>query len=457
MNRLLAGRLFWSLTERLRRRDTMRRLGRLRRTQNASVEELHHLRQSKLRQLLQLAEQHCPFYIERFRRAGLDPRDPHLDIEDLRRLPILTRDEISEHLEEMTWYGCPRGGPLPYSTGGSGGKALKFYFDRSRAAADQAARWRARGWWGVRPGDPEILLWGAPIELKTNDRLRQWRDSLLNQRILNAFEMSERTMAAYVQTIREWRPMCLYGYASSLALLARYALDNGIAPGGLGSARLRAVFVTGEVLLEPDRMVIERVFGAPAAIEYGCRDGGLLAHACPAGTLHVPEENVIVELLDEGDRPVGPGGIGYVTVTHLEAFAMPIIRYRVGDLARAADESQRCSCGSTLASLAEVRGRLTDHIVRREGNHLRRMHALSLIYVLREAEGLRQFRIVQPDLDRLDVEVVADDRYSPQTEQDIRDGLHQRMGKQVDIRIHRLNRIEPTTSGKHTCVISHVK
>ncbi|NLX12115.1 MAG: phenylacetate--CoA ligase family protein [Phycisphaerales bacterium] len=457
MNRLLAGHLFWPLTERLRRRDTMRRLGQLRQTKNASAAELHRLRQSKLQRLVQLAAQHCPFYTARFLRSGFDPCDPRLDVEDLHRLPILTRDEISEQLEAMTWHGCPRGGPQPYSTGGSGGKALKFYFDRSRAAADQAARWRARGWWDVRPGDPEILLWGAPIELKANDRLRQWRDGLLNQRILNAFEMTEQTMGSYVQTIREQRPMCLYGYASSLALLARYALDNGIPAGGLGSARLRAVFVTGEVLLDTDRTVIEQAFGVPAAIEYGCRDGGLLAHACPAGTLHVPEENVIVELLDEGDRPVGPGGIGYVTVTHLEAFAMPIIRYRLGDLARAADQSRHCSCGSTLASIAEVRGRLTDHIVRREGKHLRRMHALSLIYVLREAEGLRQFRIVQPDLDRLDIEVVTDDRYGPQTEQDIRDGLRRRMGEQVDIRIHRLDRIEPTASGKHACVISHVQ
>lgn len=289
--------------------------------------------------------------------------------------------------------------------------------------------------------------------------------------MLNAFDMSDETMDAYAERIRTYRPACVYGYASSLALLSRHVLHRGLPPGGLGSDRLRAVFVTGEVLLEPDREAIASAFGSPVVIEYGSRDGGLTALGCPAGRLHVPQENVIVELLDPQGEPVQPGEVGEVVITHLETFAMPIIRYRTGDLAREAADSNssasatvrgnspdhRCACGLALAALAEVRGRLTDQIVCRDGDRLRRMHALALIYVLRDADGIRQFRVTQPSLDRLDVDIVPDQRFTPDVEHTVKGGLRRRMGPDVDIHIRRCDRIAPVASGKHACVISHVQ
>lgn len=458
MNRRLAGQVFWPLTERLCQRDTMRRLAALNRTQHLPQEAIREIQECKLRRLLQIASEHCPYHGRRIRRAGIDPNDPRLALDVLRSLSLLTRDDVREHRDEMTWFGCPRGGPRLYNTGGSSGEPLKFYFDRFRQAADGAARWRSRQWWGVQPGDPEILLWGAPIELAANDRLRRWRDALLNQCILNAFDMTDTTMDAYIGRIRAVRPVCLYGYAGSLALLSRHALTRGLAPGSLGSPRLRAVFVTGEVLVEPDREAIASAFGAPVVIEYGCRDGGLLALGCPAGRLHIPQENVILELLDDQGRPVAPGEIGEVVVTHLETYAMPLIRYRTGDLARAWPASgDHCECGVSLAALAEVRGRLTDQIVCRAGDQIRRMHALALIYVLREVDGIRQFRITQRSLDELDVDVVANARFSDNSERAILLGLRRRVGDDVVIRLSRRDHIPPTPSGKHACVVSHIR
>ncbi|HPD30807.1 MAG TPA: phenylacetate--CoA ligase family protein [Phycisphaerae bacterium] len=457
MNRWFAGQVFWPLTERLCRRDTMRRLAELNRTQHLPPEVICEIQERKLRRLLSTASEHCPFHSRRIRQAGIDANDPRLGLSALGLLPLLTREDIREHRDEMTWFGCPRGGPRLYNTGGSSGEPLKFYFDRFRQAADGGARWRARQWWGVQPGDPEILLWGAPIELAANDRLRRWRDALLNQYVLNAFDMTDTTMDAYIDRIRAVRPVCLYGYAGSLALLSRHALTKGLAPGSLGSPRLRAVFVTGEVLVEPDREVIASAFGAPVVIEYGCRDGGLLALGCPAGRLHIPQENVVIELLDEQGEPIAAGDVGEVVVTHLETRAMPLIRYRTGDLARAWPVSGgQCECGVSLAALAEVRGRLTDQIVCRAGGQIRRMHALALIYVLREVDGIRQFRITQRSLDELDVEVVPTARFSVDSERAILLGLHRRLGSDVRIRLNRRDHIPATASGKHACVISQV-
>jgi phenylacetate-CoA ligase len=461
MNRWLAAHVFWPLSERLCGRDTMHRYRKLLQTQHASADALRALQDRKLRRLLRSAAAHCPFYARRFDAADLDVNAPNLSADDLQGLPTLDRTQIRENLDTLTWRACP-GGVKPFNTGGSTGEPLQFHVDRFRTSADAAARLRSRTWWGVWPGDVEILLWGAPIELKADDRIRRQRDRMLNQTILNAFDMTSESMGAYLARIEAARPVCLYGYPSSIALLARYARDRCTTLPVPGTDRLRAVFVTGEVLTDADGDAITQAFGAPVAIEYGSRDGGLTALACEAGRLHIQAENTIVELLDENDRPVGPGQVGEVTLTHLETIGMPIIRYRNGDLARWPDAGDAwnqpvCTCGRSLPVLAEVRGRVTDQIVCRTAVGLRRMHALSLIYVLREIEGLTQFRITQPTLDRLDVAVVADGRFTPQSQARIEQGLSRRMGEGVSIAVRRCDRIPPTASGKHACVVSDVK
>ena len=457
MSRRLIGHMAWSVTERLLRRDTMRRFQILQRSDFFSAEQLYALQNQKLRKLLRLANAHCAYYTDLFNRAGLNLNDPLVGFKDLPNLPLLSRQDITDHLDAMTWFDAPNGGAIPHTTGGSSGEPLKFYIDRARQAADWAARWRARGWWGLRPGDPEIILWGAPAEESAVDHVRRWRDAMLNQYTLNAFNMSQATMDQYIDQFRAIQPVCVYGYASSLALLARQAIDRGVS---LSSYRLRAVFTTGEVLLDHDRETIESAFDAPVVIEYGCRDGGLLAYGCPSGELHVPQENVIVELLDADGKRVAPGEVGEVVVTYLEMLAMPLIRYRTGDLARQpanANARAACACGRASMTLTEVQGRQTDQIVAKDGNGVKRMHALSLIYVLREVDGLQQFRITQPCLERLEVDLVADDRVTPDVERAIELGLRQRMGDDVTIALRRRDCIPPIASGKHACVISHVE
>jgi phenylacetate-CoA ligase len=154
-------------------------------------------------------------------------------------------------------------------------------------------------------------------------------------------------------------------------------------------------------------------------------------------------------------HPVAPGEIGEVVVTHLDALAMPLIRYRIGDLARAA-HPLHIEKLTYPEKLTEVRGRITDQIICRQGNDYKRMHALSLIYVLREADGLRQFRIIQHAVDELLVEVVTDEAFTPQIAEAVLVGLRQRMGPQAQIEIRRRERLDNNAAGKHACVVSRL-
>ena len=304
MNPWIVKHCIYPLHERLLGRTTLAYLEELERSQWFTPAELASLQQDKVRALLVHAGRHCPFYRQRLAQAGIVPELAH--VADLQRLAPLTKADIRKSGALFTWPQVP-GGLQRYTTGGSTGDPLVFYFDRRRQAYDQAARVRTHRWYGVDLGQPEVYLWGSPIELSRQNRLRQARDRLSNHLLLNAFDMSAARMDQYLERIERYNPVSIFGYPSSLALLA----SRGQALGReLKLPRLRAVFVTGETLTPNGRTQLENYFGVPVANGYGSREGGFIAHQCPHGRLHVTDENILLEILDEEHRPVAPGELG---------------------------------------------------------------------------------------------------------------------------------------------------
>lgn len=435
----------YRLQERLLNRPTFAFLAELERTQYLPRAELQALQLTRLRALLKAALAHSPWHARRIQEAGLDPDT--LTFEDFRRLPPMTRADARQHREEMVWQGAP-GGVFRYTTGGSTGEPLIFYFGRKRQAADAACRMRARRWFGVEPGDREVLLWGAPVELNATDWLKTLRDRLCNQVLLDAFAMSAARMEEYLQVIQRFRPKVLYGYASSLTLLAEHADSRHIR---LHLPELKAVFATGEPLYPHQRELLKRVFGAPVAGEYGARDAGLIALESPAGQFLVNSEWILVELLDLQGRPVPDGEVGEIAITNLASEAQPFIRYRTGDLA--VKSQTPCQQGRGLEVLDQILGRQTDFIVRQDGTI---MHALALIYVLREVPGIRQFKIIQTSLDQLKVQLVPEADWQASNAAVITSGLKQRLGYNIQVQIEYLPEIPPEKSGKFRYVVSQV-
>lgn len=443
MHPLVVKHLLLPVHERLLRRPMPAYLRALEESQWWSAEHLRELQQSKLRRLLRHAWDRCSFHRERIEQAGVEPDTAAL--EQLAELPTTTKADFRAHAAAMI-DPTVKGGLHSYSTGGSSGDPLVFKIDRARQAADQAARARTRRWFGIDLGQRELYLWGAPVELAAQDRLKRFRDQLTNHMLLNAFRMTPRRMTDYVDQIRRFDPVHIFGYPSSLARLVRHARQCGQS---LRTPSLKAVFTTGELFLDRDRKLIERGIGVPVADGYGSREAGFIAHQCPHGTYHVTTESVITELLDGLGRPVVGDEPGEVTVTHLDAFGMPFIRYRTGDLA--CWEPRSCPCGRGLQAIRNIQGRKTDMLRTADGGVA---HALSVIYVLREEPAIRQFKVVQqPDLG-LDVTVIADGRFDQPRRERVRRVLQRRIGCGVDVRLSLVDQIAPDPSGKHRYVVS---
>ncbi|MBK1714394.1 phenylacetate--CoA ligase family protein [Rubrivivax gelatinosus] len=443
--RFTSGLLF-PLHERLKQHDSVAVRQRLEASQWWPAERLEALRVERLRALLVQAGAHVPYYRELFRATGFDPAGVS-SLADLQRLPFLTKAVVrtqGEGLRHEQAQGLAR-----FNTGGSSGEPLIFFIGRERVSHDVAAKWRATRWWGVDIGDPEIVVWGSPIELGAQDHVRAWRDRLLRTELLPAFEMSESRLDGFVAAIRARRPKMLFGYPSALSHIARHAERRGQRLDDLGIA---VAFCTSERLYDDQRATISRLFGCRVANGYGSRDAGFIAHECPDGGLHLTAEDVIVEIVDADGRVLPPGQSGEIVVTHLATKDFPFIRYRTGDVAVL--DTARCACGRTLPLIKEIQGRTTDFIVAADGTV---MHGLALVYVVRDLPGVRGFKIVQHSLQRTEVQIVADEGFDrPARGAEIAAGLQRRLGQGVQVEVNYVDAIAPEKSGKYRYVVSHV-
>src|SRR3569833_204987 len=406
--------VFFPLHERLKGHDTTRVRRGLEETLWWPRERLDALRLERLRGLLGHAYRYVPYYKDVLDRAGL-VGGAVTSLDDLQRLPLLTKSLIRTHSERLT-----------------------------STQARQLARFNPGG----SSGDPEVVVWGSPIELGAQDRLRRVRDALFRTSLLPAFDMSAHRLDEYVDKLRAVRPRMIFGYPSSIAVIVEHARRGGKRLDDLGT---KVVFVTSERLYDHQRSAIESGFACPAANGYGGRDAGFIAHQCPAGGMHITAEDIIVEIIDAAGRPVPPGLEGEVVITHLATRDFPFIRYCTGDVAVLDDQS--CFCGRGLPLLKEIQGRTTDFVVAADGTL---MHGLSLIYVIRDVIGVENFKIEQLSLQETVVKLVVNEQFKDESMNLIERGLKKRLGANVNIKLERVAEIPREASGKYRYVKSCV-
>ena len=441
---LISGFLF-PLHERLKNHQSVAVRKQMEVSQWWDEARLKEFQLSRLRQLLTHAQTHVPYYQRLFAEIGFKAEEIH-SVNDLIRLPFLDKPKIRANIEAMR---SDVAGPLArFNTGGSSGSPLIFYIGKERISHDVAAKWRATRWWGVDIGDPEIVVWGSPIELGRQDIARTLRDYLLRTRLLSAFEMSEQKLDRFLDEILATRPKMLFGYPSALSHIARHAEAKGLRVDNLG---IHVAFVTSERLYEEQREQISRVFGCPVANGYGGRDAGFIAHQCPEGGMHITAEDIIVEIVDAQGNALPPGEAGEIVVTHLATRDFPFIRYRTGDIAVLGSES--CTCGRILPLIKEIQGRSTDFLVARDGTI---MHGLALIYILRDLPQVSAFKIVQENLDLTRVLVTSETRLNPEVIKKIQSGFKARLGQGVAVAVEEVAEIPPEKSGKFRYVVSRI-
>jgi phenylacetate-CoA ligase len=445
MNRWFAWNVVFRLHERLKRHSTFAILREMEKADRLSGPDLEQLQSEKLREFIAYCHAHVPYIREMMETAGVPPAEIR-KAEDLAKLPLMTKKIVRQHRPRLHSDIARSLGS--FTTGGSTGEPLIFDISKRRTASRVACRERVSNWWGVGVGDPELAIWGSPVELTRQDSIRRLRDMLLSSRLLPAFEMSEATVSRYLDILERHGCAQLFGYPSSIYTLCLTAQKQGRSLRRVG---VKVVFVTSEVLLPHQRALISETFGCPVANQYGGRDSGFLAHECPQGGMHIMSDAVVLEVVDQRGCPAAPGELGEIVATDLYSQEAPFLRYVTGDIG--ALSIRRCTCGRALPLLERLDGRANDSIVARDG---RIINPLALVYPLREIPGVHQFRIRQKQVDCFQVQIIRDDQFGPAGEDKIRKGWTQLLGGPLEVTFEYVKDLPIERSGKLKHIVSEV-
>ncbi|MBM4247761.1 MAG: phenylacetate--CoA ligase family protein [Deltaproteobacteria bacterium] len=354
--------------------DTLRALWR---HPHATRDEIEAFRMRRLGALLVHAAARVPQYRDRFAAAGISDTRVR-ETRDLARFPITSKADLRAAPPATLLAAGTRPERLVRRiTSGSTGEP--FVIGRAPFEDHLLQLFRVRAWrqLGMRARDRRVSVAEPPLDGRRGGwpgPLRSWVGLFGNQYLDGLRAGSE-----LLDRLERLCPEVISGYPSTLEQAAQ-SLDAS------PRRRIRPrLLVSGGEVLRPDaRRTIEQAFRAPLFDLYGAHEFNLLAWQCPAGagTFHVSDDALVLEVLGEDGRPVAEGESGEVVATNLHAFAMPFIRYRTGD--RAVRGPATCPCGQPFTTLLAIDGRTMDHVVLPDG---RRLHPFLLTGPLLEGEA----------------------------------------------------------------------
>ncbi len=352
IRRLLVGSIGMPIVGRLIGWPVSAKLRELNRSQWWPEDWLRALQSEKLVRLVRHAYETVPFYRQLFDAHGISPSEIR-GLDDYSKLPILSKQIIrANYPDGVISSAFDRTRLTEEATSGSTGEPFKLVMSPEEKAYKWASLFRYWAWAGWHPGDRSVILAAKPIGALKSRGVGAAVEERLSGMLQLSTRLIDRELAVrYVKRIRDFRPVMIRGYASSLHHLAETALQEGM------EVHVKSACTTGSTLFDNQREAIEKAFHCRVFDAYG-GDSAEIAGQCDQGSYHINAENCLVEIVDENGVPVPPGVMGQVVITDLNAYSMPFIRYNLQDVAEWSDE--RCGCSRSLPLLKRIYGRLTD-------------------------------------------------------------------------------------------------
>jgi phenylacetate-CoA ligase len=374
-------------------------------------------------------------------------------VEDLVKLPVLTKADIRNNYWNLVSQGVPRKDLVPYVSGGTGDQ-IWFYVTREQQSWEHAAEMRAYSWAGYNFGDKCVIFWGSPIDLaKYQSFVKRFTSFLERVAVLNSYILPVDVLEKYAMFMRRFKPEVVRGYASSIYMVAKYMLKNGI-----NDVHPRTVITSAESLLDIYRKTIEKAFGCEVFDYYGSREVGAIAAECEEHCgYHITAENVVMEFVKDEEH-VSAGESGEILITNLRNFGMPFIRYAIGDVGKPSDEV--CACGRGLPLMKSIEGRVSQFMAIYDKS-LNRVIPVStagpglfggiLMYI-----PIENYRIIQENIDKVVIKAVKRKGYSQKHTDLMVKHIRKFLGDNVTVEVEFVDYLPPLPSGKRTVFISKI-
>jgi phenylacetate-CoA ligase len=416
--------------------ETRRRLAI---SERLSGPELAELQTRELRRTVFHAAARTPYYRRLFADLGLTPE--HIrTLQDLARIPVIDKETILAHAEDFRAEGVRS--VRTYFTSGTSGTTLAVPIDDASRQRNYAFFKRALSWAGVENGR-SVTFAGRPIVPARWSRpttVWRWNPALRN-RLFSSYHLSPGNAAAYSRDLCAYAPDYIDSYPSSIALMAALFRDAG-----LPAPRVKAVVTSAETVTQPQRALIEEMFGARCFDQYGCTEQSVFASQCERGTYHLHPEYGIVEVLRDGE-PARPGEPGEIVCTSFTNDAFPLLRYRLGDVVALGEGG--CPCGRHFQVVDRILGRLDDVLVTPDGRRVGRLDP-----VFKGRRTIREAQVVQETESLVRVRIVPGPDYAVEDGLAVVRELEARLGPAMQIVVEQVNQIERTAGGKFRAVVN---
>lgn len=427
-------------------RSFVQAFNELKQTQWFTPSQIEEYQTRRLLAVVEHAYRTVPFYRELYRKHGVSPGDIR-DLRDISRLPIIRREDIRAAGSELISSDYPKRNLIHGHTSGTTGSPLSFYWDRQTCVYTNAVDWRQKLWGGVQYGDRIALLLGRTI-VPTNRRIPPyWQmDRVHNLLWMSSFHLGEQYLPHYVRKLRQFRPVAIEGYPSTVYILARYLKSTG------ETLPVKAVFTSSETLFPFQRSIIEDRFDSPVFDFLGMAERVIFATQCAeAHAYHLNFEYAVNEIVSVDGKPVVDGCEGYLVGTSLLNFGMPFIRYQTSDVS--AIDTRQCSCGRHMPRLKGVVTKDEDIVVTPEGKLI---SSSVLTHPFKPLHFVCESQIIQESIDLLRISIVRREGYSEKDSVQLLSSLRERVGPSMKIELNFVDSIPRTKAGKYRWVISKV-
>jgi phenylacetate-CoA ligase len=411
-----------------------------------SKNELESYQDERLAKLIRHVYEKVPYYRTVMRERRLVPDDIR-SAADLPKLPILTKSIVRQDPLQLLADGSTIGKLKASPTSGTTGSPFVVYWDRETDVLWNALIWRHRRWAGVEFGERYGTLLGRVVVPPNRLRPPFWRyNAAWNQVLFSSFHLGAGNFGAYIEKIRSAALVAMEAYPSTGYILARGLDEAGV------RIPLRAFFTSSEPLLQIERELIEDRFQTQVFDYYGMSEAVMFAGECKAHRgLHHHGELSVVEILDSQGSPSRDGDVGRLVGTNLHNYAMPLIRFEVGDLTSRLPGA--CSCGRPHPLFSQVTTKAEDIIVTPDG---RLVSPSVLTHPLKPLKTILKSQIIQETIDSVRVKLVLGGAADPRELEQVRAGFESRLGPTVRVNVEVVDDIPRDASGKYRWVISKI-
>jgi phenylacetate-CoA ligase len=390
----------------------------LERTKGYSVEELNTYKERRLQKVVQYSYRNVPYYKMLFDRLRINPEEIKT-LNDLKKLPIMDKKTIKDNFKDLTSKKCIRKLCKVETTSGTTGIPSKILRDVHCVNFEQAAL--ARFWNNV--GDDNlkrVVLRGNEVVPSSQKEPPFWIfNPADNELIVSSYHLAECNPDIILEKMGNFNPKVLYAYPSTAYLLAKKVDERKYK--GLD---LRYIFTSSEMLIENQRDYIEKKLNCKIFDWYGQSERVSAISQCEKGAYHIVEDYSITELIDTeyGKEIVG---------TSLYNYAMPLLRYRTGDIV--VESNKICNCKCNFRKIELINGRKVSYIISKKGKHI---PGNLLGTFLGKVSGIDEFQIIQEKAGEIIIDIVKGKEFKNESVEFIKSDTNRRIGVEFEISVN---------------------